>query len=233
MDKKTIIFSAIGVILLIWMIKKLSPGESQTITQVVPVGSVPNTSNTDAHLAYDQNKTTAFLGLLDLGKSQLASQVQSKNIDTQIPLETIRAGVANTQTEAQKEIGLASFDRDLQLGNLSSKTAIQLAQLQTDSQLAQTQAATQSAERLLQAQLDARAAELSQASNAINSASITYRNQSLERQGTILNALTTLYTGQAPYTYQGAFGGARPPSVLQQLFPSGIGGIVDSLFGWL
>lgn len=233
MDKKTIIFGAIGLILVIWIVKKLQPGETQTVSQLVPVGNINVNPNADAHQAYDANKTTAFLGVLELGKSQLAAQIQEKNIATQLPLETIRADVANQQTAAQKTLGLASFDRDLQLGGLSSKTAIQLAQLQTDSQLAAQRAVIESADAQLQAQLNARAAELAQATSAINSAGITYRNQSLERQGTILNALTTLFTGQAPYSYQAAFGGTRPPTTLQQLFPQGIGDTIKSFFSFI
>lgn len=229
MNTKTIIFSIIGIALVIWLIKKLQPGETQTVTQLIPVGSVPNNANADSRQLFDTNKTQAFMGVLELGKSQLAAAVQEKNIGSQIPLETIRAEVANKQTEAQKTVGLASFDRDLQLGGLTSKTAIQLAQLQTDAQLAATRAAIEGANSQLQAQLAARQAELEQASNAIGSAGITYRNQSLERQGTILNALTTLYTGQAPYTYQSAFG-KENKSVLQQLFPQGISGTLQNLF---
>lgn len=231
MDKKTIIFGIVGIVLVIWLIKKLQPGETQTVSQLIPVGTIPNNSNTDARLAYDANKTQAFLGVLDLGKSQLAARVQEMNIGTQLPLAQVAADVANNQTQAQKEIGLASFDRDLQLGGLTSKTAIQLAQLQSDSQLAQTKAALDSADRQLQAQIDARANQLETATSAINSASITYRNQSLERQGTILNALTTLFTGQAPYTYQSAFGKVNTP-LIQQLFPQGIGSTIAGLFGF-
>ena len=231
MDKKTIIFGIIGVVLVIWLIKKLQPGETQTVSQLVPVGNINANPNADAHTAYDANKTTAFLGILDLGKSQLAAKVQSENVATQLPLEQIRASVANTQTQAQKEVGLASFDRDLQLGGLTSKTAIALAQLQSDSQLAQQQAVVNAANTQLQAQLDARAAEQARAINAIDSSSITFRNQSLERQGTILNALTTLFTGQAPYNYQAAFGKVNTP-LIQQLFPQGIGSTIAGLFGF-
>lgn len=221
MDKKTIIFGIVGVVLVIWLIKKLQPGETQTISQLVPVGNINANPNADAHQVYDQNKTTAFLGILELGKSQLAAKVQSENIATQLPLENVRADVAR-----------ASFDRDLQLGGLSSKTAIQLAQLQTDSQLSAQRALIESADAQLNAQLNARAKELEQATSAINSASITYRNQSLERQGTILNALTTLFTGQAPYNYQNAFGKVNKPLV-EQLFPQGIGGTLSNLFSFL
>lgn len=219
MNTKTIIFGVIGFVLLIWIVKKMQPGETQTITQLVPVGSAPNTSNTDAHINYDANKTAAFLGFLDLGKQQIAANIQSKNIDTQLPLEQIRADTVNRQTQAQVE-----------LGGLSSKTAIQLASLQTDAQLQQTKAAIEAANQQLALQLNARQAQQEQASSAINSAAITYRNQSLERQGVILNALTTLYTGQAPYNYQSAFGKVNTP-VLQQLFPNGIGDTLKGLFG--
>lgn len=221
MDKKAIIFGVIGIAVLLYIVKKLQPGETQTITQMVPVGSINNTSNVDAHALYDTNKTQAFLGVLELGKADLAARVQAQNIATQVPLENVR-----------KDVALASFDRDLQLGGLSSKTAIQLAQLQSDSELQAARIARESASDLLQAQIKARAAEIESATSAINSASITYRNQSLERQGTILNALTTLYTGQAPYNYQSAFGGTRPPSILQQLFPGGIGSTIKDVFSF-
>jgi len=221
MDKKAIIFGVIGIVVLLYIVKKLQPGETQTITQMVPVGSVNNASNVDAHALYDTNKTQAFLGVLELGKADLAARVQAQNIATQVPLENVR-----------KDVALASFDRDLQLGGLSSKTAIQLAQLQSDSELQAARIARESASDLLQAQIKARAAEIESATNAINSAGITYRNQSLERQGTILNALTTLYTGQAPYNYQSAFGGTRPPSILQQLFPGGIGSTIKDVFSF-
>lgn len=220
MDKKTIAIGIGVVVLIIWLAKRMQPSETQTITQLVPVGSVPSTANQDSNQVYDANKTTAFLGVLELGKAELAAKVQQMNIGTQIPLEQIRADVT-----------LASFDRDLGLGNLSSKTALELSRMQTESQQAQTFAAIQASERALQLQNEAQAQRMREATQAINSASITYRNQSLERQGTILNALTTLYTGQAPYTYQSAFGGTRPPGILQQLFPQGIGSAISGLFG--
>lgn len=227
MDKKTILFGVVGLLVLIWIVKRMQPGETQVVSQLVPVGSVPNNSNVEVRAIYDANKTQAFLGVLELGKSQVAARIQELNIESQLPLENVRADVARSSFARDIDISKAQFARDIELGGLSSKTAIQLAQLQTDSELAQTMAGVRAAEQ----QLEYQQQNLIAGTNAINYASNAFRKQSLERQGTILNALTTLYTGQAPYNYQSAMGGQRPPTFMQQLFPGGVGGVVKSILG--
>lgn len=282
MDTKTILFGIAGVVIVGYAIYKLQPGETQVVSQLIPVGTVPNSAGADTRVAFEANKTQAFLGLLGLGQAQQAATVAEKNIESQTGLELIRAkvqesaiytdsatqlGLANIGAGLQDKLGsydyqkvlagferdtilgkfefdaatvlgkygldatLAGYGKDIELGGLQSKTAIELTRLQTDSErniqsdyltnvLEQIKLNTDAQEKRLQLQVDSLASTANQ-----------YRNQSLERQGTILNSLTTLFTGQAPYTYQGAFGGPRPPTLLQQItalagtiLPQGVGG---------
>lgn len=99
-----------------------------------------------------------------------------------------------------------------------------------DSELQQYLAGLKSQETLYQADLANRLAQMQQQIAAVNGVGQTYRNQSLERQGTILNALSQIWGGGASYNYQSAFGKTNT-SILQQLFPQGIGQTASSILG--
>ncbi len=276
MDKKQIIFVIVGIAVVVYLIKKLQPGETNVVSQIVPVGTIDG-NGIDERTLFEANKTNAFNTLAQVAQGAQASTVQLKNIENQLSLENVRAQVQNAsiyentklqlgladvservtskQAEYQYNLGqsalltqkdiaaieaqttqlrdkygfdatLAGYASAFQLQDLLSKTQIQGLTIQTD---AEREYNTSYFSNLLESmrlrnqfekeQLDTKIGTLNQVGN-------TYRNQSLERQGTILNAYSDLFTGNAPYNYQDSFGGAKPPGLLQQ-----ISGLVNAVLG--
>lgn len=281
MDKKQIIFVIIGIALVIYLINKLQPGETNVVSQIVPVGSI-DSNGVDERALFEANKTQAFNVLAGVAQGQQASEVQLKNIENQLNLETVRAQVQNNtifensrvqlgladyastvatkQAEYQYNLGqsalltqkdiaaieaqteqmrdkygfdatLAGYASAYQLQDLLSKTQIQGLTIQTEADREYTQTYFKNLLDTITLQNQAAKEQLDTKISTLNQVGNTYRNQSLERQGTILNAYSDLFTGNAPYNYVSAFGGPRPPTLLQQLtalassiLPQGIGG---------
>lgn len=281
MDKKQIIFVIIGIAVVIYLINKLQPGETNVVSQIVPVGSI-DSNGVDERALFEANKTNAFSVLANVAQGQQASEVQIKNIENQLNLETVRAQVQNNsifenskvqlgladyastvaskQAEYQYNLGqsalltqkdiaaieaqteqmrdkygfdatLAGYASAYQLQDLLSKTQIQGLTIQTEADREYTQTYFKNLLDTITLQNQAAKEQLDTKINTLNQVGNTYRNQSLERQGTILNAYSDLFTGNAPYNYVSAFGGPRPPTLLQQLtalagtiLPQGIGG---------
>lgn len=259
MDKKQIIFVIIGIAVVIYLINKLQPGETNVVSQIVPVGSI-DSNGVDERALFEANKTNAFSVLANVAQGQQASEVQIKNIENQLNLETVRATVASKQAEYQYNLGqsalltqkdiaaieaqteqmrdkygfdatLAGYASAYQLQELLSKTQIQGLTIQTEADREYTQTYFKNLLDTITLQNQAAKEQLDTKINTLNQVANTYRNQSLERQGTILNAYSNLFTGNAPYNYVSAFGGPRPPTLLQQLtalagkiLPQGIGG---------
>lgn len=234
MNIKLILLGLVGVGLIIYLIKKLSPGETNVVSQLVPVGRVENNSGVDSRLAYEANKTSAFTALLGLAQTQTEAEVAKKNIDNSVTLEAIRGNTGIEINRQDNETTRQSFSRDITLGNMLSKTQIDLARLQGEKEQVLQRDYLESILEQLSLENAFKQAQTTQQINALNTVAQTYRNQSLERQGTILNAFTSTFNGQAPYTYQSAFGGSRPPTFLQQLsgFASsiGLGGLLGKWF---
>jgi hypothetical protein len=255
MDAKQVVLWVLGIGVVAFIIYKLQPSEGQTIQSLVPVGSVPNQSNTDVHAVYETNKTQAFTALLGLGQSQQSADVAGKSIDNSVTLENIRAKTV-TDTAAiegnvnltlgelaagvQRALGMydyektvAGYERDTELMGLQTKSAEFLAGLQSDTQLALQRDYLASVIEQLGIQTQARKDEVANQISAVASVGQQYRNQSLERQGTILNALASIW-GQNPYSYQEAFGGPRPPTFMQQLsgLVSSVAQASKALFPW-
>lgn len=281
MDKKQIIFVVAGIAVVIYLINKLQPGETNVVSQIVPVGSI-DSNGVDERALFEANKTNAFGVLANVAQGQQASEVQIKNIENQLNLETVRAQVQNNsifenskvqlgladyastvaskQAEYQYNLGqsalltqkdiaaieaqteqmrdkygfdatLAGYASAYQLQDLLSKTQIQGLTIQTEADREYTQTYFKNLLDTITLQNQAAKEQLDTKINTLNQVGNTYRNQSLERQGTILNAYSDLFTGNAPYNYVSAFGGPRPPTLLQQLtalagtiLPQGIGG---------
>lgn len=282
MDKKQIIFVVVGIAVVIYLINKLQPGETNVVSQIVPVGSIDGGAGTDERVLFEANKTQAFNVLAGVAQGQQASEVQLKNIENQLNLENVRAQVQNNtifentrvqlgladyastvaskQAEYQYNLGtsalltqkdiaaieaqteqmrdkygfdatLAGYASAFQLQDLLSKTQIQGLTIQTEADREYTQTYFKNLLDTITLQNQAAKEQLDTKISTLNQVGNTYRNQSLERQGTILNAYSDLFTGNAPYNYVSAFGGPRPPTLLQQitalagtLLPSGIGG---------
>jgi hypothetical protein len=200
MSKETwIIIGVLGIV--VFAIYKLSPRTSQTIETLVPVGSVDKAPNED-NAVLRSAQVSAFESLVGLGKTQTEST-------TALSLEDIRGKAMSESLRYQSEtaLSLAEIESGLQeyLASLQSETALGLGSQNLQLGLYQTDAQLEGL-RIYGAN---RMAEITQQIEAIQNAGLTYRNQSLERQGTILNALLSAGSRQPVYDYQNAFGGTR------------------------
>ncbi len=200
MNKQYLIIGGIAAIV-IFAIYKLSPKTSQTIQTLVPVGAVDSGTNRDDS-AFQSARLGALESLLSLGKTQTEA-------DAALGLEGIRSNAQSPMLAVQSSTALAlqSLESDLQLSlaNVQSETALGLGAQQL-----------QLGRESIGAQLEGlrisganRANEIEQRITAIQNAGITYRNQSLERQGSILNAILSSFGANPTYNYQSAFGGTR------------------------
>lgn len=245
MNTKLIIFGLLGGGLLIYLISKLQPAETQVVSQVVPVGTIPNNAGTDSKIAFEANKTQAFTSLLGLAQSQNELTAATKNLDTAVTLESIKGNSAielnKTNNETERKLGefgyyatLKGFDRDINLADIRSKSELESNKLKSETELSLQRDYLQSVLEQLNLENKFKSEQAALQVNTLNQVAQTYRNQSLERQGTILNAFTTTFNGQAPYNYQSAFGGTRPPTFLQQLTgfadSIGLGGLLGKWF---
>lgn len=200
MNKETwIILGVFGLV--VFAIYKLAPRTSQTIETLVPVGSVDRQDSTD-DVALRSAQVSAFESLVGLGKTQTEGT-------TALQLEDIRGKAMSESLRYQSEtaLSLAGIESELQsyLAGLESETVLGLGAQNLQLGLYQTDAQLEGL-RIYGAN---RMAEITQQIEAIQNAGLTYRNQSLERQGTILNALLSAGSRQPVYDYQSAFGGTR------------------------
>lgn len=268
MNTKTIILLLCGLGVVLFIARKLQAPESQTISQIIPVGSVPSTSGTDAHIVFDNNKTAAFQSLVSLASNQQNANVANKSLDTNVTLEDIRGktnlaaiadtnqtnislasiqaalgrylgfynytgavDVANINAEKETKIAGIASDKDISIANIGSDTAKYLQDVQGKTQIQLQTGYLANSLDALKLQTEAAKAATQQRIDALNNTANAYKGNSLERQGTVLNALASIFGSEQPYSYQNSFGGARPPGILQQLFPQGIGQTLTSVLG--
>jgi len=154
--------------------------------------------------------------------------------------ERLQSIISGTQLQGnQQQVDLSKYSIDSQERQAAAGYDFQrfalplnldLSKYGIDTQLQQYLAGLGAQQSMYQADLANRLATIQTQIGAVNSVGQTYRNQSLERQGTILNALSQIWGGGSAYTYQNSFGKTNT-SVLQQLFPQGIGQTATSILG--
>lgn len=253
-----ILFAVLGIIVL-YAMTKLKQAPVQVVPEFIGSGTVQQSSGQEATTAARLGAFNALASLgatetqsgvakyqtdAQLEATRLASGVQQTlGLGEQSTAVTLQSLITNAQqkiqellTGAQVSINdsqLASAERQQAAGIDFQKFAlpigVDLSKYGIDSQAQQYLAGLKTQETLYQADLANRLALMQQQIGAVNNVGITYRNQSLERQGTILNALSQIWGGGASYNYQSAFGKTNT-SILQQLFPQGIGETIGNVF---
>lgn len=214
MNQKTLLYvgGAVAVVVVLYFLLKGSQSTSSTstINRLVPLQGENNSQLVGQ--VDSSAKAAMFSDLSRLVSENLQLEGLKTTLLSGQETERIRAGI-------QKELGMQNLEAvRLQVdGTVEAQRVVSAdRRYDTDMQLV-------AQDRILQAQKDVYATQansqyqsLLAQIGAVQSVGSQYRNQSLERQGTILNALTSLW-GQTPYNYVDAFGGNRPPTFLQQL----------------
>jgi hypothetical protein len=218
MKAEYIIFGIIGVVIL-YMLSKLQSPEPQRVAEFV--GS-PTAQGSPDFAAREQGRQAAFSALANVAQTQTQADLTRYTTDAQLSATQIAADVQRTlgleqtastermhatETGVRERLGMAGFDVQRFLAEIQERLGLKGLEVQQ----AVTEAGYDFQANLYAQDLANRMAQQQMQIAAIQSASQTYRNQSLERQGTILNALTSVFGTQQPYNYVSAFGGPRQP----------------------
>lgn len=227
MKTEYIVFGIIGIVVL-YILSKLRSPEPQRVAEFV--GSPTAQASPDVNLA-TQARASAFQALTQVAGAQTQANLARYQTDASLKATQIAADTSertrSAELASQERISESGFSLQRYLAELQQALGLK----GLDVQQATTQAGYQYQENLYAQDLANRLALMQLQTGAIQNAAQTYRNQSLERQGTILNALTSLYGVGAPYSYQSAFGGPRPPGFFSP--GGGFSNILGSVGGFL
>src|SRR5215468_1405575 len=212
----------IAVVILYIVLKLSKGGTSSTsmINRLVPLQGENNT----AQSSRDQSRVNAFAALSTVAGQQIAAQNQSQSNALQFEglkeslisgqeIERIKAGL-------QRELGLQGLEAiKSQIAGQEEANRINSAdrRYDTDAQLMAIDRMNIAQQNLYTLQAQNAFNTLMTQIRAVGDIGTQYRGQSLERQGTLLNALSAIWNQPRVYDYQSAFGGPRPPTFLQQL----------------
>ena len=230
------IIIGIIVIYLVLRASKGSESSTSTINRLVPLQGEQNTTQ----IQRDQAKASAFNTLATVAGQQIASDAQKQSDALQFEglKESLISGqeIERIKSGLQRELGLQNLDaiKTQVAGQLEANRILSAdRRYDTDAQLLAIDRMNTAQASLFSAQAEAAYKTLMTQINAVGNIGTQYRNQSLERQGTILNALSAIWNQPGVYSYQSAFGGSRPPTFLQQLsgLLSGSGGFLAGLKG--
>lgn len=216
MDTKTLLIGGGVLAIIIYAIYKMQP-QTVTVPTLVPVGNVNDGPDEDKTV-YEQAKSSAFSELTDLAQSTISSKTlleQSKiEATSAFDLESIRSS-------AQEKSEMLSSTTNLKLAEIGTNAQIQIAGFNNETMRALQQDLIAGNVKLLEEEGRQRADEITRQVSAVQSTAAQYKNNSLERQGTVLNALATMFGQSKPYNYVEAFGGTRGPSIFSQLLAAG------------
>jgi hypothetical protein len=233
-----ILFAVLGVVVL-YALSKLRQAEVQQVPEFI--GSQVGGDGGAGSLAVrESSRLGAFQALASLGAAQIQSDTSKAQTGAQLEAtriaKDIQLGEQSTQERIQQLItGSAERIQSIVTGAAERTTGYTVdAQERIASQtlstgFEQSRYAIDSQAALYREDLANRMATLKTQIEAVQNASYTYRNQSLERAGVNLNALGQIWGRGAAYSYDEAF--SNRPGVLQQLFPNGLDGIAKSLIG--
>lgn len=222
----------VAAIAVVWIVsrRRSAPpgGQTRTINRLIPLAGENNTSPVNR----DQARVEGFQALANIAGLQISSESQERQGGRE--LEGLRASLISGQeierikAGIQRELGLFDLDK-VRSALAAEERAYQLSsadrRYDIDAQLLSADRALASNERLFGLREESAWRQLQAQIAAVGQVGQQFRGQSLERQGTILNALASIW-GQRPYDYQSAFGGPRPPGFFQGLF-----GTLSSVFG--
>lgn len=200
----------IGIVALVvlYLISKMQSPEPQRVAEFV--GS-PTAQASPDMAAREAGRAQAFQAVASVAQVQTQADVTRYQTDASLSATQIAAGVqervAMAQTASGERTALAGFDLQRFIAEIQERLGL----ANNETQLELGKAGYDFQRGLYELDLANRLQQQAQQVAAISSAAQTYRNQSLERQGTILNALTSVFGTQQPYNYVDAFGGPRQP----------------------
>lgn len=213
--KSEYIIIGVVVLVVLYALSKMQSGEVQRVPEFIGADTItggPDTATRDAARA------SAFGALASVAQTETQANVARYGTDAQLKATELAGGVQRAEYESRERIQAAELDfrrfelpQVLDVQRLGITEGSQVQQAGISAQLEQYLASLRTQESLYAQDLANRLALQSQQIAAVQSASQTYRNQSLERQGTILNALSAIWGQPGVYNYQDAFGGPRPP----------------------
>lgn len=214
-----VLFGVLGLVALYALSKVRSP-EVQQVPEFV--GSLtPQASGGVDSGAREASRLGAFQALAGLGAAQTQAEVTRYQTNAQLEATRVQSSLAET-------LGLGEFSSrermqraEYEQRNKELPLTLDLQRYGIDAQVRQFVEQLNSQKDLYALDFSNRQALQAQQIAAIERTAREYRNQSLERAGTYLNALQTAWNQGSTYNYQDAFGGPRPPSILSQLIQAG------------
>lgn len=221
--KKWAIPIVAGIVMLYLLLRfsRGGNGASQPRTSYVLQSSGGGDSG--APSARESSRIAGFQALTTAAGQEIASRAKKQSEDLQFAglKESLISGqeIERIKSGLQIELGLQNLEgltRQIAGQEEAYRIASADRRYDVDAQLAAVQRGYSAQETIFSLQARQAWDTLQAQIAAVSSAGQQYRNQSLERQGTILNALSSIW-GQRPYSYTEAFGGPRPPTFLQQL----------------
>jgi len=220
--KKYIVPAIIGIVLIYVLYRAMQGNKSSTsmINRLVPLQGEQNT----AQVQRDQARVNAFSNLAQVAGQQIASvtQKQSEALQFEGLKESLISGqeIERIKAGLQRELGLQGLQaitRQIEGQQEANRILSADRRYDTDAQLVAIDRMNAAQANLYTLQAENAFRTLMTQIGAVGQIGQQYRGQSLERQGTILNALSAIWNQPRVYDYQTAFGGMRPQPFLQQL----------------
>lgn len=235
--KKYAIPIVIGVIVIYFLLRTRQGSTSQTstINRLVPLQGENNTTQVQR----DAARVSAFSSLSQVAGQQIASEVQRQSNALQFEglKESLISGqeIERIKTGLERELGLQRLQgvfRAIEGEEEANRILSADRRYDIDAQLLAVDRMNIAQQNLFTLQAENAFRTLMAQIGAVGDIGQQYRGQSLERQGTILNALSAIWGQPNVYNYQSAFGGPRPPTFLQQLggFIGQTGNVIRSIF---
>lgn len=206
----------IGIIIIYFILRmqKGSTSTTSTINRLVPLQGETNTQQ----IQRDAARVNAFSSLAGVAGNQIAADLerQSQSLQFEGLKESLISGqeIERIKGGIQRELGLQQLEAiKTQIAGQEEANRILSAdrRYDIDQQLVAQDRMFSAQQSLFSLQAEQAFRTLMTQINAVGNIGTQYRGQSLERQGTILNALSAIWNQPRVYDYQTAFGGARPP----------------------
>lgn len=221
-----VIFGVLGILVL-YALTKIKPPEVQQVPEFISTGPAGDSASS-SQAVRSAERASMFGTLAQLAGAQTSADLAKYQTSAQLEATNVAAGVQRYTADIGERLGLAGYASQEKQADIAS----QLAQFGYNLDFQRYLKGLETQASMYEQDLSYRQGLLSQQLAAIQQGGSMFRNQSLERQGSYYNAINQVFGGGMPYTYQSAFGGPRGPSVLQQLFPQGIGSTIAGFFGF-
>lgn len=211
-------------VVVVYLVVKQSNSSTSTTSTINRLVPLSGENNTQAAQSRDAARVSAFSSLAQVAGQQISAEAQQQSEKTQLEglMQTLTSGqeIEKIKSGLQRELGLQGLGAlKMQLAGIDEANRVASAdrRYDTDAQLMSIDRMASADRAMFGLQSDSALQMLKAQIAAVQSTGAEYRNQSLERAGTYLNALGSIWNQPGIYNYQSAFGGNRPPTFLQQL----------------